>query len=110
MKVRAVGWFLALAYGIGGPVCIVLELRSHLFSERFDLPPALIFVVCVLQLLCAVGVLIPRFAASAAAGLTITTVGAIFSHLRIGSPFTTLPAIVFTVIQVWYGIANQEGR
>jgi hypothetical protein len=107
---RAAGWLLAVSYGIGGPVCLGLELRRQLFSERFDVPSILVVAVCVLQLACALVILRPRFATAAAGALTFTTVGAIFAHLRIGSPFTTLPAIAYTVIQVLYARAMRGAR
>jgi cytochrome bd-type quinol oxidase subunit 2 len=105
---RFTGWFLALCYGVGAPIGAILELGGHVFSQRFDFPPALILVVCGVQLACAAVILLPRFAPWAAAALTVTTVGAIGAHLRIGSPVTALPAIFFTVLQVWYGIASRR--
>jgi hypothetical protein len=86
----------------------MLELRGHVLSQRFDLPPALILAVCGLQLACAAGVLVPRFAPWAAALLSATSLGAIGAHIRIGSPVTALPAVLFTVLQVWYGLASRR--
>jgi uncharacterized membrane protein YphA (DoxX/SURF4 family) len=106
--IRLTGWFLALCYGVGAPLGAILELRGQVFSQRFELPPALILVVCGVQLACAAVILLPRFAPWAAAALTVTTVGAIGAHFRIGSPVTALPAVFFTVLQVWYGIASRR--
>jgi Protein of Unknown function (DUF2784)/DoxX-like family len=105
-RVRAAAWFLAICYGVGAPLTAVLELRSHLLSQRFGLPPSLILGVSALQLACAVAIPVRPLAPWAAAGLTLTTLGAIGSHLRIGSPLTALPALVFTIGQVWFGFAS----
>lgn len=101
-------WFLAITYGVGAVVTGFLELDRQLFSERFGYPPALIFAVCAVQLVCALAVLNRRLAPLAAAGLTVTTLGAVASHVRIGSPWTALPAAFFTVVQVWFGLASRQ--
>jgi cytochrome bd-type quinol oxidase subunit 2 len=106
---RRTAWFLALSYGIGAPLAAVLEVRRHVLSQRFDYPPALILGVCVLQLGCAFAVFGRRLAPWAAAALTLTTLGAIVSHIRIGSPWTALPAVFFTIVQVWFGVVSQKG-
>jgi hypothetical protein len=77
-------------------------------SHRFDLPPLLILSVCTLQSVGAIAVLLPRLAPWAAAALTVTTVGAVASHLRIGSPLTALPALFFMVVQIWFGFASRK--
>ena len=87
---RVAAGFLAVSYGIGAPLTAFLEFRSHTMSQRFGLPSELIYVTCAVQLVCAVGVLVGPFVSWAAAALTITTLGAIASHLRIGSPVTAL--------------------
>lgn len=106
---RRAAWFLAVSYGIGAPLAAVLEVRSHVLSHRFDYPSGLILGVCALQLLCAIGVLIRRLAPWAAAALTLTTLGAMVSHFRIGSPLTALPALLFTIVQVWFGLVSRGG-
>lgn len=105
-----VGILLAISYGIGAPLGALLEYQDHLFSQRFNLPPELIYLAFVVQLACAIGVLVRPLASWAAAGLTVTTLGAIASHLRIGSPLTALTALVYTVVQVWYGLERRTGR
>jgi hypothetical protein len=65
-SVRVAAWFLALSYGLGGPVTAFLELRSHTLSERFDLPPALVYLTYMVQLACSIGVLVRPFALWAA--------------------------------------------
>lgn len=105
---RITAWILAISYGVGGPWMAVLEFRNQLFSTRFDWPPALIYVTCVIQFACAFAVLMPRFASLAAAGLTVTTLGAVVSHFRIGSPLTSIPAVLYTALQVWFGLAARS--
>jgi hypothetical protein len=89
-------------------VAALLEIRGHVFSDRFDYPSAFILAVCAIQLACAAVILIPRFAVWAAAVLSVTTVGAIASHIRIGSPDRAVPALLFTLLQLWYGIASTK--
>ena len=106
---RIGAWFLAISYGIGAPLTAVIEYRSQTFSQRFDLPPELIYLTCAVQLVCSIGVLIRPFATWAAAALTVTTLGAIGSHLRIGSPVTSLAAVFYTAVQIWFGLSWQRG-
>ena len=95
--------FLAISYGLGAPLTAFVEYRIQVLSLRFDLPPWLVYLTCAVQLACAVGVLVRPLASRAAAALTATTLGAIFAHLRIGSPMTAAPALVYTLIQIWFG-------
>ena len=106
--VRVAAWFLAISYGLAAPVTAFFEYRSHTLSERFDLPPSLIYLTCAVQVVCAIGVLVRPFAHWAAAVLTVTTLGAIASHLRIGSPTTAVAAVVYTAIQVWVGLESRS--
>jgi len=106
-RTRIAARFLAVSYGLGAPVAAFFELRGHTLSQRFSLPPELVYLACAVQLLCAVGVLIRRLAPWAAAALTVTTLGAIASHLRIGSPLTALPAALYTLVQVWFGLRSR---
>jgi hypothetical protein len=105
---RITAWFLAVSYGAGAPAMAMLEFRRHLFSQRFDWPPALIYMTCVVQLACALGVLAPRLAVASAVGLTVTTLGAVASHFRIGSPLAAAPALLYTAVQVWFGIESRR--
>jgi uncharacterized membrane protein YphA (DoxX/SURF4 family) len=86
-------------------VAAILEFNSHLLSRRFDWPPALIYATCAVQFVCALALLVRRFVPWAAAVLTATTLGAVYSHLKIGSPATALSAVIYTAIQVWVGVA-----
>lgn len=105
--VRITAWFLALSYGIGAPWAAILEYQHQVLSQRFGLSPTLIYLTCGVQFVCAIGVLVRRLAPWAATGLTVTTMGAIASHLKIGSPRTAVPAVVYTAIQVWFALASR---
>lgn len=107
---RVVAWFLAISYGVGAPLMAIAEHGSQLFSQRFDLPPELIYLTCVVQFACAIGVLVRPLAAWAAVGLTVTTLGAIASHLKIGSPGTAMPALLYTVLQMWFWYRTRAGE
>jgi len=106
--VRVAAGFLALSYAIGAPLTAYIEYTGHVLSVRFGLPPALVYLTCAVQLLASIGVLVRSLAPWAAAALTVITVGAIASHLKIGSPLTALPAVVYTVIQVWFGLRSRR--
>ena len=104
---RIAAGFLALSYAIGGPFTAVIEYRSQTLSQRFDLPQELIYLTCVVQLVCSIGVLVRPVAPWAAAALTVVALGAIGSHLRIGQPVTALTAVVYTAVQIWFGLASR---
>lgn len=108
---RVPGWiavFLAVSYVIGGPATAVIEWTRGSLSQRFGYPPEVIYLVGSLQLFCGVAVLLRPYASLAAGVLSVLTVGAIVSHLRIGSPLTALPALVYTALQVWLGLARLD--
>jgi DoxX-like family len=106
--VRITAVFLAISYGLGAPAAAFLEFQRHLLSLRFHYSPALIYLVCAVQVVCGITVLVPRFASRAAAGLTVTTIGAVASHIRIGSPLTAVPALIYTVVQVWFWFKSRR--
>jgi len=99
---RIVAIFLVVGYGVGSPLTAILEFKDHTFSTRFDVPAALIYVTCAVQVVCVFGILRRPTATWAAVVLTVTTIGAIGVHLRIGSPQTAIAAVVFTVVQIWF--------
>ena len=105
--VRVAAGFLAISYAIGAPLTAFLEYRSQMMSQRFDYPPVLIYLTSAVQLVCSLGVLVRPLAPWAAAALTVVTLGAIASHLSIGSPVTALPALFFTAVQVWFGLQSR---
>ena len=105
--VSVAGWFLAVSYGLGAPYAAFLEYRSQVLSQRFDIPPELVYVTSALQLGCAVVLLVRALSSWAAAALTLTTLGAIALHLKIGSPLTAWAAVLYTAVQVWFGFARR---
>jgi hypothetical protein len=106
-RLQIAAGFLAVSYAIGAPLTAWAELGGAVISQRFDLPPALIYLTCAIQLACAAAVLYRPLAPWAAAALTVITLGAIVSHLRMLSGLTALPALVYTSIQVWFGLASR---
>lgn len=107
-SLRIVGGFLAISYGIGAPVTAIAELRSAALSERFGLPPELIYLTCAVQLACAPAVLVRALAPWAALALTAVTIGAIGAHLNTESPVRAIPAVLYTGLQIWFGIRNRR--
>lgn len=99
---RPVAWLLAVSYGVGSPVVAVLEYRDALLSQRFDLPSWLIYLTSVVQVVCLPALFSRRYASGAAILLSVLTLGAMGAHLRIGAPQTALPALIFTVLQLWF--------
>lgn len=99
-----------MSYGLGSSAALMIELRNQLFSTRFDVPQELLFLVLPIQVVCAVGVLTKRYAPLAAGVLSMTTVGAALAHFRIGSPLTAVPAIGYTILQLWFAIAAYRWR
>jgi hypothetical protein len=95
------GWFLLVTYTLGALVFAFLEFSGNVMSARFDYPPALIYLVSAIQIPCAIALLFPRLILPSLAVFTALSLGAVASHFRIGSPMTSLPAIAYTVIQVW---------
>lgn len=105
---RRVAVFLTVSYAVAAPVVAVLEYRGALLSQRFDVPPELIYLTAVVQLVSVAGIVMNRFARTAAAALSVITLGAVAAHLRIGSPLTAIPAIVYTLLQIWFGISSHR--
>lgn len=100
---RVAGWFLFLSYAIGSPVFAIIEFKTGVFSERFNYPPEFLYFVSGAQFICSLVIFRRTLAPWSTVILTIITVGAVFSHLRINSPITALPALMYTAVQVWYG-------
>ena len=107
---RVAAWFLAVSYGVGAPLGAYFEFSRAALSDRFDLPAWLIYLSSVLQLVCAPLIVSRRYRRLAAALLTLTTIGAAGSHVRIGAPLTAIPALVFSAIQIWVGLLPKLGQ
>lgn len=102
--------FLALSYTVGGPLTAFVEHQSQTLSAHFGLPPGAIYLTCLIQFLCGFGVLWPSTAFGSAMVLSVFTVGAIGAHLSVGTILDTLPAVFYTVLQVWFGIRVRAGN
>ena len=59
-------------------------------AEHFGYPVALMYFIGVCEVLGAVGLLLPRLATLAACGLAVIMVGAVWSHVSVGDPFTNV--------------------
>jgi len=99
---RIVAWVLAISYLVGAPLVGFLEYNGHVMSERFGILPVLVYATSAAQVLLAVGLLRPRFAVRSTAVLTVIAAGAVFLHLRIGSPLTAVPALTYAAVQLWF--------
>lgn len=98
------GWFLLLSYFVGSPVFAIVEAKTGLFSERFKYPSEFLHLVSGTQFICSLVLFVRALAPWSAMVLTVITVGAVLSHLRIDSAVTALPALAYSAIQIWYGI------
>lgn len=99
----ATGWFLFLSYAVGSPVFAIVEARTGIFSGRFNYLPEFLYFVSAAQFVCSLVLFKRALAPWSAMVLTVITVGAVISHLRINSAVTALPALMYTAIQIWYG-------
>jgi len=98
------GWFLTLSYAVGAPLYAIIEAKTGIFSERFDYSPAFLYFVAGTQFVCSLVLFVRFLAPWSIAVLTVLALGAVASHFRIDSPVTALPALGYTVIQIWFGI------
>jgi hypothetical protein len=96
--------FLFVSYALAPPVFAIVEARTGIFSERFAYPPAFLYFVSATQFVCAFGLLRRALAPWSIVVLTVLSLGAVYAHFRIDSPLTSIPALVYTAVQVWYGL------
>lgn len=101
---RAAFWFLVISYSIGSPAFGIIEAQTGLLSERFGYPSTFLYLVSATQFVCALLLFNRRAELWSIAILTILAAGAVVSHFRIGSPLTSLPALAYVGIQIWYGL------
>ena len=100
---RVAGWFLFVSYTIGSPIFAIVEAKTGVFSERFNYPPNFLYFVSAVQFICALALFRRAIAPWSTVILTVLSIGAVASHLRINSVATSLPALIYTAIQIWYG-------
>ena len=108
--IRGISIFLSLSYVIGAPYTMVLEYNDQLFSQRFSYPPEFIYLTCIVQFLCAIGILFRPLARWSSAMLSVITLGAIFTHFRMGSPINAIPALLYSVLQIWVALKSPKFR
>jgi len=101
--VRVVGWFLFLSYFLGSPAFALAEFRSHLLTDMFGYSVAFIYLSKAAQFVCALLLWSKRFRLLSIGVLTITAIGAFVSFLNSPSPLAGLPAMGYTLLQVWLG-------
>ena len=97
------GWFLLLSYAVGAPAFAIVEAKTGLFSARFDYAPEFLYLVSGAQFICSLVLFVRVLAPWSIIVLTVITIGAVFSHLRIDSVISALPAVIYMAIQIWYG-------
>ena len=100
---RITGWFLTLSYAVGSPAFAIVEARTGVISQRFDYAPEFLYLVAGAQFCCSLVLFRPVLAPWSIVVLTVLSIGAVASHFRIDSPITSLPAVGYTVLQIWYG-------
>lgn len=96
-------WFLAISYSIGSLAFAIAEFKLGIFSARFDYSPEFLFFVSAFQFTCALLLVFNRAVLWSLAGLTVMSLGAVYSHFKIGSPMTSIPSLAFTALQIWTG-------
>ncbi len=104
---RITAWFLAVTYGLGAVFTTFAELQSGALSERLGVPSELIVISSAVQLVCAPALFVRRLAPWAALALTVITAGAIGVHWSAGEPARSIPAVLYTGLQVWFGMASR---
>ena len=100
----AAGWFLFLSYAIGSPAFALIEAKTGLFSARFQYPAEFLYLVSGAQFVCALVLFVRSLVPWSIAFLTVLSIGAAYSHVRIDSAISALPALMYTGVQVWYGV------
>ena len=104
------GWFLFLSYAVGSPAFAIVEAKTGLFSERFNYPSEFLYLVSGTQFVCSLVLFVRALAPWSAIVLTLITIGAVLSHIRIDSAVTALPALAYSAIQIWYGIRVRRSQ
>ena len=95
---------VALSYALGAPVAALMEHRYGVLSGGLGLPEHVVFLAAAVQLCCSVAILFRATANLATATLTVISIGVAVSYLRGGAPLASVPALAFTVVQVWLGL------
>ena len=97
--INALSVALAVVYGFAGTAKL---LGAEMMAERFAMwgyPEVVMFVVGMIEVLGAVGLLIPKFASPAAIMLVLVMLGAMYTHLFRGfAPLAIVPAVFVALL------------
>ena len=92
--INALSVALAVVYGFAGMAKL---LGAEMMAERFALwgyPDVMMFAVGMIEVLGAVGLLLPKLASPAAIMLVLVMLGAMYTHLYRGfAPLAIVPAV-----------------
>lgn len=103
MKLRLLCYLLALVFAAsGGAKLLALPFETEAFA-RWGYPLAFMYVIGVLELAGAVGLLVPRLSALAAFCLSALMLGAIGTHLRHGEWAMAVLALAILLATFWCG-------
>lgn len=95
---------VAVSYAVGAPVAFLMEYRHGWVSGNLGLPENVIFLAAALQLCCSVAILFRATANLATAALSVVSIGVAVSYLRSGATLASVPALAYTLVQVWLGL------
>ncbi|XXF79627.1 DoxX family protein [Myxococcaceae bacterium GXIMD 01537] len=88
---------LALVFAFAGGSKLFTQGLHHENFAKWGYPGGFVYVVGAIELACAIGLLIPRVAGLAAAGLAVTMLGAFATHVKDGHPEQGIVALILLV-------------
>lgn len=111
-KMKPVGlWVLiglaALVFAAAGGAKLAGVEMMHQSFAQMGLPPAFGYLIGLFEVLGAIGLLIRRLSAAAAAGLAVIMVGAIGYHLAFDPVSAAIPAVVLFAICATVAVARK---
>ena len=111
-KMKPVGlWVLiglaALVFAAAGGAKLTGVEMMHQSFAKMGLPPAFGYMIGLFEVLVAIGLLIRRLSAAAAAGLAVIMIGAIGYHLAFDPVSAAIPAVVLFAICATVAVARK---
>ena len=103
-RVRMAAWFLFISYFFGALAFLVAEFRGHLLTNLFGYSLLFIYFIKTIQFVCSLLLFSKRLRLLSVVILTILSMGAVGSFIRIESTLAGLPALGYTILQVWFGV------
>jgi hypothetical protein len=97
-------WFLFISYFFGALAFLVAEFRGHLLTDLFGYSLLFIYFIKTIQFVCSLLLFSNRFRLLSVVILTFLSMGAVGSFIKIESTLAGLPALGYTVLQVWFGL------